>query len=101
MFNPPTAPHTQSAQCVALAYHGGLVAPKVLAKGSGLIAEEIMRRAAEAGIYVHQSADLVRLLMKVDLDQHIPPVLYLAVAEILAWIHCLENPAQPRHQVKR
>lgn len=102
MSDPQMPPQiAQGAQCVALTYHGGLYAPKVVAKGSGLIAEEIMRRAAEAGIYVHQSADLVRLLMKIDLDQHIPPVLYLAVAEILAWIHSLENPALAPVQVKR
>jgi flagellar biosynthesis protein len=83
----------QRPHAVALQYHEGLYAPKVVAKGSGAIAEEIIRRATEAGVYVHASTDLVQLLMRVDLDEHIPPVLYLAVAEILAWVRRLDQPA--------
>lgn len=82
---------------VALTYHEGLYAPKVVAKGSGAVAEEIMRRAAAAGVYVHQSADLVKLLMHVDLDAHIPEALYLALAEILAWVRRLETPPATAH----
>ena len=85
----------QRQHAVALEYHEGLYAPKVVAKGSGAIAEEIIRRAMEAGIFVHSSADLVQLLMRVDLDDHIPPVLYLAVAEILAWVRRLDQSCAP------
>jgi flagellar biosynthesis protein len=81
----------QRAQAVALTYHEGLYAPKVVAKGNGAIAEEIIRRAAAAGIYVHQSADLVQLLMRIDLDDQIPEALYLAVAEVLAWVRRLDT----------
>jgi flagellar biosynthesis protein len=84
-------------QAVALEYHEGLYAPRVVAKGSGAIAEEIIRRAEEAGVYVHASADLVQLLMRVDLDDHIPPVLYLAVAEILAWVRRLDPATTQAH----
>jgi flagellar biosynthesis protein len=76
---------------VALAYRGGAKAPQVTAKGRGAIAEQIIERAREAGIYVHQSRDLVGLLMQVDLDQHIPAQLYLAVAELLAWLYRIEH----------
>lgn len=76
---------------VALAYREGQIAPKVVAKGRGLIAEEIMRRAKEAGIYVHESSELVALLMQVNLDERIPPQLYIAVAELLAWLYRLEQ----------
>jgi flagellar biosynthesis protein len=78
---------------VALAYREGDAAPRVVAKGRGLVAEEIIRRAGEAGIYVHGSSDLVGLLMQVDLDRHIPPQLYVAVAELLAWIWRVERRA--------
>ncbi len=84
----------RSPQAIALSYREGMVAPKVVAKGNGAIAEEIMRRAAEAGVYVHQCADLVQLLMRIDLDEQIPESLYLAVAEVLAWIRRLEAPVQ-------
>lgn len=78
---------------VALAYQAGQAAPRVVAKGRGLIAQAIIERAREAGVYVHESPELVSLLMQVDLDQHIPPQLYLAVAELLAWLYQLEHAA--------
>jgi flagellar biosynthesis protein len=86
---------------VALAYRAGRAAPTVVAKGRGLLAEAIIERAKEAGVYVHDSPELVALLMQVDLDQHIPPQLYLAVAELLTWLYRLEHgvaedtPAEP------
>ena len=76
---------------VALAYSQADAAPRVLAKGRGLVAEQIIARAHEHGVYVHESAELVSLLMQVDLDQHIPPNLYVAVAELLAWLYQLES----------
>ena len=76
---------------VALAYHNGEVAPKVVASGRGLIAQAIIDRAKEHGVYVHESEELVGMLMQVELDQHIPPQLYLAVAELLAWLYRLER----------
>ncbi len=76
---------------VALAYGQADAAPRVVAKGRGFLAEQIIARARESGVYVHQSSELVALLMQVDLDRHIPPQLYLAVAELLAWLYRLEN----------
>ena len=76
---------------VALAYGQADAAPKVVAKGRGIIAEKIISRAREHGVYVHESPELVSLLMQIDLDQRIPPQLYIVVAELLAWIYRLEN----------
>lgn len=76
---------------VALAYNGA-GAPRVVAKGRGLTAEAIVERARKAGVYVHESPELVSLLMQVDLDAHIPQALYIAVAELLVWLYRLENP---------
>ena len=87
----PTDARPDLGEAVALAYEQGAMAPRVVAKGRGLVAAEIIRRAGEAGVYVHESPDLVRLLMQVDLDRHIPPQLYVAVAEILAWVYRLEQ----------
>jgi len=78
-------------EAVALTYSGGEGAPRVVAKGRGLIAQEIIERAREAGVYVHESPELVSLLMQVDLDTHIPPQLYVAVAELLAWLYRIEQ----------
>ena len=76
---------------VALAYSQTDAAPRVVAKGRGLVAEQIIARAREHGVYVHESPELVSLLLQVDLDQRIPPQLYIAVAELLAWIYRLES----------
>jgi flagellar biosynthesis protein len=78
-------------QAIALAYESGDYAPKVVAKGRGLIAEQIIARAKAYDVFVHESKDLVALLMQVDLDDHIPPALYQAIAEILAWLYRLEQ----------
>ena len=84
---------------VALAYTQTDAAPRVIAKGCGVLAEQIIARARENGVYVHESPELVSLLMQVDLDQRIPPQLYVAVAELLAWLYRLESgestPATP------
>lgn len=76
---------------VALAYAPGDAAPRVVAKGRGLIADEIVKRAHEHGVYVHESKELVALLTQVDLDAHIPPQLYVVVAELLAWLYQIEQ----------
>ncbi|HPH04982.1 MAG TPA: EscU/YscU/HrcU family type III secretion system export apparatus switch protein [Methylotenera sp.] len=84
--------HVQmNQQAIALSYGAGDYAPKVVAKGRGAIAEQIIALAKEHQVFVHESKDLVNLLMQVDLDAHIPPELYLAIAEILAWIYRLEE----------
>lgn len=87
----PVDKRRQSA--VALAYGGshGDGAPKVVAKGSGMVAEQIMQRARDAGVFVHESKELVQLLMGVDLDREIPPALYRAIAELLAWLYHIES----------
>lgn len=76
---------------VALAYRSHDPAPKVVAQGRGLVAQAIIERARQHGVFVHESEELVGLLMQVELDQHIPPQLYLAVAELLAWLYRLEH----------
>ncbi len=76
---------------VALAYQDGDGAPKVVAKGKGLMAQQIIGRAQQAGVFVHESKELVALLMEVDLDRQIPPALYRAIAELLAWLYHVES----------
>lgn len=76
---------------VALSYDQKDSAPRIVAKGYGVVADSIIARAREAGVYVHDSPALVNLLMQVDMDSHIPPQLYVAVAELLAWLYQLEQ----------
>ena len=79
------------ALAVALKYAQGDSAPTVVAKGRGLIAEEIIARAREHGVFVHESPELVAMLSQVNLDAEIPGELYIAVAELLAWIYQVER----------
>lgn len=83
----------QRALAVALKYAPGDSAPRVVAKGRGLIADAIIARAHEHGVYVHESRELVTLLQQVDLDEHIPPALYIVIAELLAWLYQVEQNA--------
>lgn len=88
MSHPATKYHQQA---IALAYDSGDYAPRVVAKGHGLVAEHIIALAKEHNVFVHESKELMQMLMQVDLDQHIPPALYLAIAEILAWLYRIEE----------
>jgi flagellar biosynthesis protein len=83
--------NTRRQHAVALAYGAGDPAPTVVAKGQGLVAEQIIERARNAGVFVHESKELVSLLMEVDLDRQIPPALYRAIAELLAWLYYIES----------
>ncbi|WP_051439591.1 EscU/YscU/HrcU family type III secretion system export apparatus switch protein [Bordetella petrii] len=91
----PRETPTSRGAAVALSYGDNDVAPRIVAKGYGQIADTIVRTAREHGLYVHESRELVGLLMQVDLDAHIPPQLYAAVAELLAWLYGLEAAAAP------
>ncbi|MFC5429082.1 EscU/YscU/HrcU family type III secretion system export apparatus switch protein [Paraburkholderia denitrificans] len=82
--------HRKSAAALAYDAPAADGAPRVVAKGYGLVADMIIQRAKEAGLYVHESPEMMSLLMQVDLDSKIPPQLYQAVAELLAWLHQLE-----------
>ncbi|TFW30182.1 flagellar biosynthetic protein FlhB [Massilia arenosa] len=92
--NPGPPPRTPPASAVALAYADGDVAPKVVAKGKGQVASQIIARAQEHGVFVHESKELVSLLMHIDLDRQIPPALYRIVAELLAWLYHIESAQQ-------
>jgi flagellar biosynthesis protein len=87
--------NSRRQHAVALAYGAGDAAPKVVAKGQGLVAEQIIGRARDAGVFVHESKELVSLLMEVDLDRQIPPALYRAIAELLAWLYYIESAQAP------
>lgn len=84
-----------------LSYGNGDRAPRVVAKGYGLVADQIIERARENGVYLHESKEMVSLLMQVDLDRDIPPALYTAVAELLAWLYRVEKAQFPTTEVSQ
>jgi len=90
----PDTPAKKKA--VALRYDKSRdTAPKLIAKGSGELAEKIIALAKEYGIPIQEDADLVEILAKLDLNADIPPETYLVVAEILAFIYRANNKMPP------
>lgn len=75
-------------KAVALQYrHQVDRAPKVVAKGQGIIADRIIEIAAEHNIPLKRDPALIEVLSKMELEHEIPPELYRAVAEILAYVY--------------
>ena len=75
-------------KAAALRYMPGKdTAPKVVAKGSGAIAERILSIAKEHNIPLKNDPQLVEVLSALDLYQEIPTDLYKAVAEVLAFVY--------------
>ncbi len=62
----------------------------MVAKGYGLVAEMIVRRAREEGLFVHESPEMDVAADAGEPGCQIPPLLYQAVAELLAWLYKLE-----------
>jgi len=60
------------------------------------VAEEILRRAREAGVPIQEDPSLVEVLSKLDIHQEIPPELYRLVAEILSFIYRSDRQAGER-----
>jgi len=86
--NPLSGKNPPQKKAVALRYDQTIdSAPKVVAKGAGLLAERIIALAREHGIPIHDDPDLVEILGKLNLQQEIPPEAYFIVAEILAFIY--------------
>jgi flagellar biosynthesis protein len=67
-------------------------APRVVAKGRGRIAEQILELARKNAVPIREDANLVQVLSRLNLDQEIPPEVYQAVAAILAFLYRVNRP---------
>jgi flagellar biosynthetic protein FlhB len=73
---------------VALKYDGTKTAPEVIAKGQDLIALQIRRIATENDVPIVENPPLARSLHKaVEVGQLIPPDMFAAVAQVLAFVY--------------
>ena len=68
-------------------------APKVVASGKGGTAKKIIELAREHGVHIHDDPDLVEVLSQLDLNEEIPPDLYIVVSELLAFVYSLNKKA--------
>ncbi|GAB6100700.1 EscU/YscU/HrcU family type III secretion system export apparatus switch protein [Halanaerocella petrolearia] len=66
-------------------------APKVVAKGQGSLAKEIINKAEEHDIAIEEDKDLVEVLLQLELGEEIPEELYQVIAEILSFVFGLED----------
>ncbi len=66
-------------------------APRVVAKGQGQSAENIIKIAELHNLPIKKDEDLVELLSKVELDKEVPEALYKAVAEVFSFIYKVTN----------
>lgn len=69
-------------------------APRVIAKGRGEIAGKIIEVAKAHNVPLYEEKNLIQILEALDLETEIPPELYRAVAEVLAFIYRLNGPAK-------
>ncbi len=77
----------QVLQAVALGYQPDMPAPRILSQGRGEIAQVILDRAKALGIPTRSEPGLVAFLMELDINTWVPPELYAAVAQVLAWAY--------------
>ena len=92
-----TPEETRRRKAIALRYDSERdSAPRVTAKGAGLIAERILEIARENQVHVHEDPGLLALLAQIEVNAQIPEELYRAVAEVLAFVYRLNNQLPPR-----
>ncbi|MEK6748221.1 MAG: EscU/YscU/HrcU family type III secretion system export apparatus switch protein [Pseudomonadota bacterium] len=92
MTNPS---ETTPTSAVVLKYSGDATVPRVVAKGEGLLAQKIIEIARAHNIPLYEDAQLVKILSKLDLNDDIPVNLYMAVAEVLAFVYVLSGKHLP------
>ncbi len=91
MPEPETDPNAEQ-KAVALKYDAERdVAPRVIAKGRGHVAEHILATAQKNTIPVYQNKTLVNMLMALEIDREIPPELYKAIAEVMAYVYKMDK----------
>ncbi|BBO66823.1 flagellar biosynthetic protein FlhB [Desulfosarcina alkanivorans] len=82
----------RSKRAAALKYdQAGKMAPRVVAKGKGRIAEQIIQVARENNVPLHEDPNLANVLEAMELESEIPAELYRAVAEVLVFIYRLNG----------
>ncbi|WP_017727292.1 EscU/YscU/HrcU family type III secretion system export apparatus switch protein [Halalkalibacterium ligniniphilum] len=82
----------QKKQAIALGYDREKdQAPRMIGKGQGFVAEEIIQKAKEHSIPIQEDPSLVELLGQLEINQTIPSDLYEVVAELFAFIYRIDQ----------
>ncbi len=78
-------------KAAAIKYNATDEAPKLIAKGAGIVADKILEVAQENTLPVYKDEKLVEELTKMDLGDFIPPELYQVVAEIMVFVSDIDR----------
>ncbi|CUA80126.1 EscU/YscU/HrcU family type III secretion system export apparatus switch protein [Anoxybacillus suryakundensis] len=83
-------------RAVALSYDEQHIAPVVVAKGEGMVADRIIERAKQYDIPIYEDETLAAMLGQLQLNETIPEELYKVVAEVFAFIYQIEKKVEER-----
>ncbi len=83
------------AAAVAIKNDDGATLPRIVAKGHGTVAEQILALAFAHGVKVREDADLVEILEAIEIDSEIPLAALAAVAEILTYLYRANSGLRP------
>ncbi|AKS38031.1 flagellar biosynthesis protein FlhB [Anoxybacillus gonensis] len=83
-------------RAVALSYNEQHIAPVVVAKGEGMVAERIIERAKQYDVPIYEDQTLAMMLSQLQVNETIPEELYKVVAEVFAFIYQIEKKVEER-----
>lgn len=81
----------QIKKAAAVKYDQSDVAPTIIAKGKGIVAQNLLDKAEEYNVPVYKNEELVDTLTKLDIGDYIPPELYKVVAEIMVFVSDIDK----------
>lgn len=88
----PADPQAEPRLATALKYDIGRdESPRIVATGSGAVAEEILGVAEEHAVPVYKDPPLAKALGQLELGSMVPPEMYQAVAEVLVFVYSLDQ----------
>lgn len=77
-------------QAIAL-FYDQINAPKVVARGDGAVAQQIIELARQHGVHLHEDPGLLKQLAHLEIGDEIPEEVYRAIAEIIAFVYWLRE----------
>ncbi|HAN10375.1 MAG TPA: flagellar biogenesis protein [Clostridiales bacterium] len=78
-------------KAAAISYNKNEIAPKVVAKGQGFVAENILKKSIQNDIPIVKDEKMMKMLDNMDIGDYIPEELYEVVAEVLAFVVKLDE----------
>lgn len=85
-------PNRNRLEAVALSYDVETNhAPRIIGKGKGFLAENIIKKAHENNIPIQEDSTLLELLSQININETIPEELYKAVAEVFAFVYKIDQ----------